>query len=637
MNSLRSSNQPRTSSLAASICALLGLLSPARAACISGQGSFRCGTTQQLVYQDAPCGDAAKIGVQLGSFTTLGSGGGVKLTEVSSGLWDITVDLGSGASTPIDLKMVAFIPNQSIRTILVCGPGSSAPKDAVVSISTVSGNPQFVNVATATGGSVSSTGLNKLIVTGNVAGNLGSVSASYMGGYASYNGINMVVSGNLVGPINLSDAGGINAPTLSRLDVTGDVLGNITAAGTIADLRVTGSLGTSSVAPTISAANITSITAGAVNATIRAGSGASGTLQRLFVRSAIGTGTFTGLLDIAAIGSVPFDTEGTADTFSTGITIDGDLGAPNRSGQITIRSTPLTNNSSPYDSRLVIGGKLAANATIQLPANGLQGQIILNQRNLLSSPTAAWQAGAIVKTGSGSGGSGSETLTNPAYITVPSAVGGGLVGTAKYGFHGPASAPPHASTLLFSPPNSVYAGPDCETYHDPNSGPAFVTVRHYGPVALTGTSLPYTIQRRRPGTATWSTWTPATGSFSASVTGNDTDPDRNCRVRITGQNGARFYAGWEYRVTPIVSGFQCEQVSGTPAISDFEYTFSVRWDCEAGMMRVFDLNGDSTLNTGDASTWAAQPVDLDQNGAVASPDLTLLLQAVDTYQNNPPQ
>ena len=76
----------------------------------------------------------------------------------------------------------------------------------------------------------------------------------------------------------------------------------------------------------------------------------------------------------------------------------------------------------------------------------------------------------------------------------------------------------------------------------------------------------------------------------------------------------------------------CVDVTGEPTVV-FEYYIELADGCGLMLLGGFDLNNDSVVCMQDMSEWMNDPVDLNGDETVCSQDATLLLRAIDIYQN----
>lgn len=106
----------------------------------------------------------------------------------------------------------------------------------------------------------------------------------------------------------------------------------------------------------------------------------------------------------------------------------------------------------------------------------------------------------------------------------------------------------------------------------------------------------------------------------------------------------RIQSDWEtlpstglYRITRNGNRMTCKGVGGgtEPAVADFEYHITLFDECALGLLAIFDLNTDQSVNTGDIGAWAVTPVDFNQDSATDTADLGILVNAINTFSSLP--
>ncbi len=308
------------------------------------------------------------------------------------------------------------------------------------------------NVSNPVGSIASVQGAAVLDVTGWIGGNFGNGSDMTQLTTVGAGSNGLTVAGNLVSNLVL-DRGAFGGVKLSRLRVGGNLLGNIQvkrgAVGLIELIGQNKTIGSTSTPVAIQAwSDIGQVAASEIHAAIEAGVTFDGThpapasnITSIIADKSLGNtstaGNYTGTIVADALGqprNVGFFT-----TWNPQIRIGNDFGASGVPSQMYLREG-LRNQLEIVDSSIlravVIGGALRDSISdpntpeILLPANGLVGQIITNNNDSLASG-AGWESGAIVKVGS-------QSLTGPTYTTLPTALGGGAVGVARFDLHGTA-------------------------------------------------------------------------------------------------------------------------------------------------------------------------------------------------------
>lgn len=239
---------------------------------------------------------------------------------------------------------------------------------------------------------------------------------------------------------------------------------------------------------------------------------------------------------------------------------------------------------------------------IQVPVNGLTGQIIINADN---APGGAWTSPVRI----GPNGHPNQIVLNtPSYTHSPVVLGGGAVGLVPFRLHNQGCSPANGSTVQFSP----------------NETPLSVQLRHYGPVTRTGTSsLPFTIDRRLAGSG--QTFAPAPIANFESV---PSLTDGNVMIITAALNQPGFEAGYEYRIRPT-SNVRCN-IAGEPAVAwTGDYLITVlAAPCEG------DVNNDGAVGVNDLlliiGFWnqtaaAFPPADVTDDGIVNVNDLLAVI------------
>lgn len=429
------------------------------------------------------------------SATVTSLGGGVYdvelLTTVNAQPTTFTI---SGDTTDAIRHLTVDAATSQTTILRIHGPTSS---QSIVSVDSI-----------GIGSSTSTVVLDDLRTSGNV----GSITVHTIDG--------PVIGGDVTGDITLPQRTGGGQSTLIRMDIAGDLLGDVDASyGSITELFVTGDIGTSGTHRSIVAGdNIFNIEAASIYADISTGAGDF--VQRIRTTS----GDFAGSLTTASL------------TFSAGysssirgIIIAGDLDAD------------LHFTSGIFDP-ISIDGSLNGDIDIDTAGN-LKGQIIINRAN--SSGT--WSGDVIV---------GSTTLSPKGSYT-QTGVGTRAVGLAPFQCHREDCSPAHLSTVS-------------TTW---NASTDRVRLRHYGPITWSG--MPVAVSwcdngdDCTPGSNDdTSNWLVEAGLGTRTLSllyFDDIEPSVIPPVR-------------EYRIIPILAGqsaLRCAGLlaSGDVPVEDFEYTF----------------------------------------------------------------
>lgn len=243
---------------------------------------------------------------------------------------------------------------------------------------------------------------------------------------------------------------------------------------------------------------------------------------------------------------------------------------------------------------------------IQVPANGLAGQIIINADGVAGG---AWTAPIRV----GPNGHPQQIILNsPGYTASAATIGGGAVGLVPFRLHDEACSPANGATVQRS-------------LTDP---PLVVELRHYGPVNWNG-AMPVTIERRAAGST--NAFVPVTArNFQVTRTAGG----RSLSI-TAGRGSPGFESGYQYRLRPVQQLY-CDISTAPPApISppavawDADYLLTViRLPC-AG-----DVNQTGVVNTDDLlliiSLWGqTNPIvpgaDANHDGIVNTDDLLIVI------------
>ncbi len=382
----------------------------------------------------------------------------------------------------------------------------------------------------------------------------------------------------------IDSAGDITARAgnITTVIATNGIRGDIKALqGSIGTINVTsasGSIGQSaSVRATIQAtAAIDSITARDVFADIDTDTDANPALSA--ISSLIVLRDFFGSLR--------------AGTVANSFDVTQDLGA----------TVHLMDTGLPIGRNLFIGRSFLTGATVNLPANKLQGRIVINSRN---QPGGVWQG--LVTVG------GVALSPAPAYDNTATSIGGGTAGLAPFLLHAVDSFPTRAQNIT-----PLTAAP---------STTSPIRIRHYGPVILSGN--PFVVGRRRMGTSNEYQDQSAcfTPTWSASEPTIVTLTPRNA---IGGD--VTLQGGFEYRISLNQSGsntLKCDLVSGNPAVAAYspDYTSTICEECLGDADNSGVVNFNDTLNVlaNFGSTECLKFGDADRDGDVDFADnLTVL-------------
>ncbi|GJQ29212.1 MAG: hypothetical protein HBSAPP03_10960 [Phycisphaerae bacterium] len=406
-----------------------------------------------------------QTGIAAGSdltITTAFTGGGYSEVE-------IVINGGTGAIGDISIVATSNIP-VSVRIIGTGTGGTCGPIDSI-----------------DTSGSTASVTLFEV----KSGGHIGTI---YSGNIQSI--LSLPVSGNgwpgTVGSITVAPASGGHTSSIFSVNAGGGVLGNIIAeSGSIGQIVSTGTSGTIGMSSTpISIRALTGIGLVQSREVYADISGPSGNeFGPTFTYLSTSHGPFVGSIKAANFSSVVLNST----TYAAGIDITGgDLDAditiagdytfdPNSSYRVDV-NVLSSGRAIPAGRTITIGGGLYGSnseetpVAFDLPANGLEGQIIINAAN---SDPDSWTAPIRVD-GIKLDNARSQPHTAPYYDRLSSELGGGSVGLVPYHLHKTDCVPydsaegyncMEVTTVLRTWPAS-HGGEERET----------IVLRHYGPV-----------------------------------------------------------------------------------------------------------------------------------------------------------
>ncbi len=326
----------------------------------------------------------------------------------------------------------------------------------------------------------------------------------------------VVADGNLTGSIT-------SGSNVTKLEIGGAVTGNVSAAnGLIKNIEAGGAIGSGGTPISITAHDYVRRVMGAsVHAAISAtGTGVPyGALARIVSTS----GDFTGSLTCERI--VPID----QGQYNIDWNIAGDLVA-----DVTCEWYLHS------DFTIYVNGSLEGDITFDLD-DGLQGQIILNAGN----DGGEWNGTITVD---------DMTLSGPNYTQTSAQIGGGAVGLAPFNFHATNCVPADNATVT--------------------AEPGTVTLSHYGPVEKYGQTTVAELKIVRHPLVHFCAECDetVTGQFSWQYAANGRD------IVITPGQGYAFEDGYEYHITPVITGetvLRCQGVAGNPVVQSYDYNFKV--------------------------------------------------------------
>ncbi len=516
---------------------------------------------------------------------------------------NITIDASSLASTS-SVTVASTNSLDSVNNITVNLPSSSS---AYIVLNVNSTVRSLHGIAKGTGSA------ELWIGTLDVFGEIGAYNSGAPSGLIKANRVDVkIASGrNIFADIEMTGSSLSAGKTIERIDVTdtnreyygdGGLYGSVLAsAGNIGDITTVSAIGAGSPI-TIQAVSgdINLVSAAAFNAlSIYANNGNIGT---------VGT-TEGGWGGDGTIPRVLITPGSTPPTPGTPLSVGGDLTAKkldflrllkgNFQGTLTVTDPMVTN------AVWKIGGSLTSAARINLPANGLKGQIVINS-NL--------QSGAY----DGKVKVGATELAND-YNRRPDTLGNGSAGKAAYIQNNADSSAFPGSYILDGSidPNDLREPPPCE-YHL-----ASVKLGFYGnlnPASVSAADI--TVERRplseNPDCASDFGWSSL--GISPTVSG---------RIMTVSRTGGLFTAGYRYRLTLAnnklkVAGGDLTDASANSYVNLARFCFDVYDGCQ----QKFNLNGRDGVNAADVAIWLAEPRDFDDDGAANNRDLGSMLEFI---------
>ncbi len=477
---------------------------------------------------------------------------------VQTGLTTYTVELvvesafaGSSASFAI-----GGVTTDTIESITVRAESSAPVSFTIGSTSAFVGFVGDIDIGTSTG--------HVTLFDGRVLNNLGSARAHLL----RFLQVNGQILGDIVCEAHSSGPSDLLSLRSGSITTPGGIFGDIKVEHGKADFISVfdGDIGTPTSPVTIRVRDdIGSIDAGAIYASIGAPSGA--TVRPRIRRLAANAGPIVGDLHVRSFQLLTG--QNAAGIYALAGDLDADviIDDSTTAGGIKVAGGVL-----PDGRILRIGGSLSNppvqgfNGAIELPANGLQGQIIVNASN----GGGSWVGNVVI---------GTTTLVpEPDYAQTSASLGGGAVGLVPFALHDedcvPANAPSSPPAIL----NSKFCGriPGEEEY---------IALRFYGPVRVDHTSAsPVTV--RADGTPSVLSERATAAFLTRSGAGA-----ASREVEIRGSNLRRLMPG-VYRIRPVTAASDdgvyslrpllCDDTlvePSPPLVTDFEYVFELLSDC----------------------------------------------------------
>ncbi|MBX7106966.1 MAG: hypothetical protein K1X57_23045 [Gemmataceae bacterium] len=419
--------------------------------------------------------------------------------------------------------------------------------------------------------------------------------------------VHSINAGNIAGSVStlfvVESNTGIGENSIESLRVRGNIECDISMPrGSIYGLTVDGSIGLagSHVAVDVSH-HITSLQAGSIYADITTNTVAGTLIGTVKTTSGDFSGSLTGRV-MTASTSPPATQQ-----FIIARDLDADITLSNKIDQLS--SPPQFQVGRDFTSGhtisvansigniiLSIGRNCAGNIDVldldAAAGHGLKGQFIVNANN----SGGTWTGSASVD--------GVAFAGIPYYSNTNSMLLNGAVGVVPFNVHKFDSFPAY-----FDGGGGVLIpGSMLQTELAPTSGVTqkSVVVSLYGPVRTGSTSTAVSPVR---------VWHMLSDSVGVEVTDNFTVTCQRGTgtlsspgwrtLTVTGKSGIHVMPGL-YRVTPVLtddlannrSKLYCDQVSGNPAVYDFDFRFRVLRDCDAnGFDDAADIAGNSSLDT----------------------------------------
>lgn len=225
------------------------------------------------------------------------------------------------------------------------------------------------------------------------------------------------------------------------------------------------------------------------------------------------------------------------------------------------------------------GGSVDSNRVIDVPAGGLQGQVIVNANNTGSSP---WWTAPVKVDGNSLDDAASGDYAAPYYNALSSSLGGGEVGLVPYHMHLTDCDPPYNDSDACIPDVSSEDWPaQFDTVNNSVTTRETIKVRFYGPVFDSDDSgpddpatKPLVVELKSwglciptPCAGELSSWTDETSYYDVYVPGNGSREVWVSRVLDGSGNPQSF--DWQYgiRLTPTTQPGTTELRSGGTFVS----------------------------------------------------------------------
>lgn len=277
-----------------------------------------------------------------------------------------------------------------------------------------------------------------------------------------------------------------------------------------------------------------------------------------------------------------------------------------------------------------VAGELASGASLDLPSDGLEGQVIVNS----GDTSDLWSGDVVV---------GSITLV-PNYTTLSSELGGGQVGIAPFNFHQRTTAPGAGQTRDCEPYQGEVVMLPFDTGTNKNVPLADVRIRHYGPVFADGSGPHFRVEFKSD--VLPSSWVDRTSLFEIDTDETATSAltaHRDVVIEGTALNGNGFTAAGRWRIRPLAGKVRSGDVVGNPDVAwdsnvesgDLGSGMGTQYDWYAFRVLLEAPEGGMLLDGGtsasDLTNWGVAPFEVNADGDTDTQDFSEL---ADSYTGN---
>ncbi|MBL4698443.1 MAG: hypothetical protein JKX70_06390 [Phycisphaerales bacterium] len=278
-----------------------------------------------------------------------------------------------------------------------------------------------------------------------------------------------------------------------------------------------------------------------------------------------------------------------------------------------------------------IAGTMVSVGSISLPADGLDGQVIVNS----GDTSDVWDGDVVVN----------STTLAANYTELSSSLGGGQVGEAPFNFHQRTTAPTGTDVRDCDPHQGEAVVSSYNSGTNKNDAIPSVRIRHYGPIYADGVGSHFRVEFKSD--VQPSSWVNRTSLFEVDTAATGTSSltaHRDAVIKGTAFNGNGFTAAGRWRIRPLTEKVKCGDVTGNPNVAwdsnvtsgDLGSSTGTQYDWYA--FRVFleaPGAGGSLLQGGtgssDLTSWVVTPFEVNADGETDTQDFTEL---VDSYTGN---